>query len=284
MFKLALDAGHGLYTAGKRCLKSIDSAETREWVLNSRICNMLEEELKGYEGIEVMRMDDVTGATDVSTIERCRKANEWGADFYLSTHHNAGIGGGGDGGLIVFRYNKLSANGETGNWQKRFYEHLIAAGVPKGNRSTPLGTAGFDVLAKTKMKAVLVECGFMDSTTDTPLILTEEFARKVVKGYIAALVELAGINKKVESPPVEPTPVPEAVLPEPTPAPAEPEDTPTEAEPVPDDSAATVDEEPKVDESPSEINTPIVKKSWVEVVKEILGVILSWLKMFDNSK
>lgn len=53
MFKLALDAGHGLYTAGKRCLKSLDPNETREWVLNNRICNKIQVELgevsTGYE-------------------------------------------------------------------------------------------------------------------------------------------------------------------------------------------------------------------------------------------
>ena len=30
MFKLTINAGHGINTAGKRCLKSIDPAETRE--------------------------------------------------------------------------------------------------------------------------------------------------------------------------------------------------------------------------------------------------------------
>ena len=46
MFKIAIDAGHGLYTAGKRCLKSIDPNETREWVLNSRIAGKVIEKLK----------------------------------------------------------------------------------------------------------------------------------------------------------------------------------------------------------------------------------------------
>jgi len=36
MAKIAIDAGHGLKTAGKRCLKSLDKNETREWVLNDR--------------------------------------------------------------------------------------------------------------------------------------------------------------------------------------------------------------------------------------------------------
>ena len=39
MFKIALNAGHYLNTAGKRCLKKLDKNETREWVLNNRICD-----------------------------------------------------------------------------------------------------------------------------------------------------------------------------------------------------------------------------------------------------
>ena len=38
-FKIALTAGHYKYTAGKRCLKSIDPNETREWWLNDRIAD-----------------------------------------------------------------------------------------------------------------------------------------------------------------------------------------------------------------------------------------------------
>ena len=53
---IALDAGHGLYTAGKRCLKALDAKETREWVLNDRIVDklqkMLESELTRAEKLE----------------------------------------------------------------------------------------------------------------------------------------------------------------------------------------------------------------------------------------
>ena len=48
MFKLALNAGHGKHTQGKRCMKSLDKTETREWVLNSRICEKIESLLKEY--------------------------------------------------------------------------------------------------------------------------------------------------------------------------------------------------------------------------------------------
>jgi len=66
MVKIALDAGHGLNTPGKRCLKSLDKNETREWVLNSRIANYVQESLRDYEGIEVLRLDDPTGRVDVA--------------------------------------------------------------------------------------------------------------------------------------------------------------------------------------------------------------------------
>lgn len=206
MFKLALDAGHGKNTAGKRCLKSIDPNETREWSLNSRICDKLQIALKDYEGVSVKRVDDTTGKTDVSLSKRCKTANDWGADFYLSIHHNAGIKGGSGGGLETYRYKSLSEKGETAKWQNTFYDELIKAGVMKGNRSNPNKTAQFTVLADTKMKAVLLECCFMDSTTDTPIILTEEFADKVVKGCINALVNLAKIKKvaKVQAKPITP--------------------------------------------------------------------------------
>lgn len=40
-FKLALDAGHGMDTSGRRCLKSLDPEEHREWWLNDRVCRYI---------------------------------------------------------------------------------------------------------------------------------------------------------------------------------------------------------------------------------------------------
>ena len=45
---ICIDAGHGLLTAGKRCLKSIDPNETREWMLNRRIADKLQNLLEDY--------------------------------------------------------------------------------------------------------------------------------------------------------------------------------------------------------------------------------------------
>ena len=101
-FKLALNAGHGMHTEGKRCMKSLDPSETREWWLNQRVANYVQEAAKQYEGFGVLRTDDVTGAEDVRLSTRCAAANSYGANLYLSLHHNAGINGGRGGGELLF--------------------------------------------------------------------------------------------------------------------------------------------------------------------------------------
>ena len=194
MLKIALTAGHYLKTAGKRCLKKLDPNETREWVLNDRICDKIEEKLKAYDGYQLLRVDDTTGATDVSIDNRCKKANEWKADFYLSIHHNAGIYGGNGGGVVAYTYTNV--DDETRQWQKELYEALIAETGLKGNRATPLATANLAECRKTTMPAVLLECGFMDSATDVPIILTDDFANKVADACVEVIVAKGGLTKK----------------------------------------------------------------------------------------
>ena len=79
MINIAYDAGHGMYTSGKRCDK-IDPNETREWELNNRIANYVERTcLDNYTGFAFMRLDDRTGQTDISLKDRVNKANRWGS-------------------------------------------------------------------------------------------------------------------------------------------------------------------------------------------------------------
>lgn len=193
-FKIAIDAGHGLYTAGKRCLASLDSSETREWTLNSRIAEKLQNLLSNYD-VEIIRVDDTTGATDVTLADRCAKANLSNVDLYLSIHHNAGANGTESGGLEVYRHSSCTENGETGLWQTAIYDSLINAGVPQGNRANPKKTADFQVLRNTKMSAILCEMGFMDSSVDTSVILTDKFANKAAQGLCNCLVAKASLAK-----------------------------------------------------------------------------------------
>lgn len=197
MFKLALNAGHGLFTAGKRCKKSLDPKQTREWWLNDRICDKIENILSDYDGIQVLRIDDTKGQTDVPLADRVKKANDFGADFYLSIHHNAGIYGGSGGGLMAYVYNNASKT--SLEWQNVLYNAAITATGLKGNRSQPKAKANFYETRMTEMPAVLIECGFMDSKTDVPIILSEDFSDKLARAFCDVIVDRAGATRKKDS-------------------------------------------------------------------------------------
>lgn len=197
MLRLALGAGHYLGTPGKRCLKSIDPNETKEWVLNDRICDYVEGLLAFYEGVEICRMDDTTGQKDVTLQERNTKSSQFGADIYISVHHNAGINGGAGGGTMVFHYNTAVNKTQA----QRIYDAIVNRTGLRGNRSTPVANGNhlYECYAPA-MASYIIENGFMDSTTDTPIILTDEHARKTAQGIVDFLVAEYNLVKKAPEP------------------------------------------------------------------------------------
>lgn len=197
MFKLAISAGHYLDTPGKRCLKSLDPNETREWWLNNRVADKLEKILAEYDGIEILRVDDTTGKKEVTLKERTDKANEWGADYYIAIHFNAGVNGGKGGGIVVFVYtNPQAASVEL---QKALYDSMIKHGGLKGNRATPLARKNLHEVRETRMPACLCELGFMDSATDVPVVLTEDYADKMAEAIAEVVIEKSGAKKKART-------------------------------------------------------------------------------------
>ena len=72
---------------------------------------------------------------------------------------------------------------------------MIAAGDLRGDRASPKQEKAYDALKLTKAPAVLVEYGFMDSKTDVPVILTEEYAKAVGYATMDAIAAVAGLQK-----------------------------------------------------------------------------------------
>jgi len=203
-FKLAISAGHYRYTAGKRCMKAIDPNETREWVLNSRIAEKVEKILNEYADCEILRVDDRTGNTDVGLRNRATASDNFNADFYLSIHHNAGINGGSGGGIVVFSYRYAQA--VSYEWQKEMYEALIKETGLVGNRCEKMIKSGLYECRVPKAPAILLELGFMDSTTDVPIILSEKFADQCAKAITDVIIKRANLKKKTTyAPTTKPT-------------------------------------------------------------------------------
>ena len=159
--RVTIDAGHGINTAGKRTPDGV-----REWTLNDAVADTVEKILE-QEGVEVIRLDDITGATDIPLRTRSDMANQYGADCHISIHHNA-----------------FGSGTEWGNWSgtEAFVKHpsseaheLAEKILQNIQQSTGLKNRGvkFNNLHMTRevrVPSVLVEGGFMDSVIDKPII------------------------------------------------------------------------------------------------------------------
>lgn len=202
---IALDAGHGMKTAGKRCLKKLDPNETREWWLNDRIMDKVENTLKAQYDCTVIRLDDTTGVKDISLSARVKVANDAGAVVSIHMHHNAGLHGKNGGGMVVYY---SSSKPERAVQAQALYDAIVAQTGLAGNRSQHIIKRGFYVIKKTTMPAFLVENGFMDSPTDVPIILSEDHACKTAAGVINFLETEFSVKRKADVAPSKPAETP----------------------------------------------------------------------------
>ena len=192
-FKIAYGAGHNNFTANG-IPTELHSPKVNEWQLNDKVARYFAEAASQYEDVELLRVDDPQGVQPVDLAARCITANNWDAGFFLSMHHNGFQGVPWDGGgLVAFSY-PGSAKGAI--YRDAIYEACIAAGGIVGDRATPKATANFQVLRQTHAPAVLMEYGFMDSRVDAPIILTDEYAKKMAYATMEGIAKVKGLRKK----------------------------------------------------------------------------------------
>lgn len=152
---IAVDAGHGLHTAGKRTPDG-----EREWSFNNRVVIALINELHRL-GLRTIRLDDPSGQRDVPLAERTRKANNAKADVLVSVHHNAFKGTwGGHTGTEVYSYPNSKKGAELA---KKLQPELAKA---YGLKDRGAKTANFHMLRESNVPTILTEGGYMDSTID----------------------------------------------------------------------------------------------------------------------
>ena len=60
MVKIAIDAGHGMNTAGKRTPDG-----EREWSFNNKVALAAIAKLNTYQNVKILRLDDPSGKNDV---------------------------------------------------------------------------------------------------------------------------------------------------------------------------------------------------------------------------
>ncbi|WP_339213963.1 N-acetylmuramoyl-L-alanine amidase [Ornithinibacillus sp. FSL M8-0202] len=189
MVKIALDAGHGINTPGKRTPDG-----EREWSFNSKVVAAATKYLNEYDNVTVIRLDDPTGKIDVSLTARTNKANDQKADILVSYHHNANTGQWGTWtGTETYHYPGSSTGLAIA---KKIHPAIVGA---MGLRDRGIKSENFHMLRESKMPAILIEGGFMDSTIDIKKLRDDAVLDRTGKELADAIASHFGLKKKAKS-------------------------------------------------------------------------------------
>lgn len=187
MLKVALDAGHGYDTPGKRT----PDGSMKEYEFNRATTYKVKEILKNeYEGVEILIT--FRDSHDVPLRQRTDWANAWKANVYVSIHANAaGSGWNEANGIETYVY--IRKPKEAYELAKVVQEKLVRA---TRRRDRGVKTADFHVLRETKMTAILCECGFMTNKEEASLLKSDSYRQKVANAIVEGLAAFYKLKKK----------------------------------------------------------------------------------------
>lgn len=193
--KIFIDVGHGGSDTGAVANGIVEKK------INLTVGLKLKELLlaKGFD-VKLSRETD----TYLSLTERTNMANAWGANYFISVHHNAG---GGDGWEVIHTIHTKASEGDeladaigkeftkTGQNMRRIFS--------RESTNYP-GTDYYTVIGKTKMAAVITEFAFLDTEDYKEVDSVEELHREA-QAICNGLCNYLGIDNTpvVESKPVE---------------------------------------------------------------------------------
>ena len=214
-YLIAVDSGHGMSTPGKRTPKLtknlyIDGKLVKKKgdIIHEKEFNKPAAEylIKALERCGFDTINVSPGTSDISLQDRVRKANNAGADFYISKHYNA-IGSCSkfqdSAKGIVSIYNYGSSRSEKA--AKLIQEELIKehGGRSFGARADKdISGCSLYVLRNTRMPAVLTESGFMDYQPEAERMLDPKFQKSDAEATCKAICKYFGVAYKEESTPI----------------------------------------------------------------------------------
>lgn len=182
---IAIDNGHGLNTAGKRC----PDDSMREWQFNHTTAKYLKEELE-YNGFKVLMVSDTQADTPLAT--RVETINKAKADMSISIHANAFQGSywGDANGIETFAYSSTSKGNTIA---KLVQAELIKA---TGLRDRGVKYNSLYMTRKPNCPAILCECGFMDNLKEANLLKSDDYRRKCAKAMCKGICRYYGATYK----------------------------------------------------------------------------------------
>lgn len=204
MVKIAIDAGHGSETAGKRTPDGY-----REHWINVKAASYCEKYLTAH-GVSVLKVawndENATDDVDVPLSTRQKLIKSEKCDYSVSFHANAS----GDGstynsgaGVETYYYIEASKRNDSVEFSKYIQQELVT-----GTKQSDRGVKGADLamcncsIMSTKA-ACLVEIGFMTNKVEADLMKTDAFCKEqgedVGRGIIKYLKKKGVIVKDYSS-------------------------------------------------------------------------------------
>ncbi len=182
-YTIMLDAGHGGRDPG--AVYNGRQEKDDSLALTLAVGELLQE-----RGVDVL----YTRTTDVyeSPYQKAMEANAAGADFFISIHRNSSPEANTYSGVESLVYNK---SGIKLKMAENINEQLEAIGfVNLGVKERP----GLVVLRRTRMPAVLVEVGFINSGTDN--MLFDNNFDDIALGIAEGILDTLQMNGEVSAP------------------------------------------------------------------------------------
>lgn len=191
-FKVAIDAGHGSNTAGKRTPDG-----WREHWINVACASFCERALQRC-GIDTVRVawDDNNAKDDedvaLSTRQKLVKANK--CDLSISFHANAaGSGGWSDASGVETLISDKSV-GDSLNLAKKVQGYM-AQGTPQKNRGVKTQSLAMCNCTALGVKAaILCEIGFMTNKAEADLMKTDKFCKEQAEEAAHGICDYLGVK------------------------------------------------------------------------------------------
>jgi N-acetylmuramoyl-L-alanine amidase len=174
-YLIALSAGHGLFTNGKRtpAIPELNNRVIKEFEFNNEVVKLLKIELErcGFETLLVYNEKE-----DTPLRTRTNLANSKKADAYISIHYNA-LDGKFDGNDPEGHSLHIHPGSASGRKLASCIGKYLKEGTPQKYRG--IVEQNLHETRETNMVAVLSENGFMDNKREALLMVNKDFQKEV---------------------------------------------------------------------------------------------------------
>jgi len=180
---VVLDAGHGGSDPGARGFGIVEKDHALAIALKVR-----DRLLARYiVRVRMTRDSDVF----IPLLERASLANQWGADYFVSLHHNAAGGKGFESYVYTGTRTK-----ESGKRQDVVHAAVMAALGAFGAVDRGKKEASFAVIRETRMPAILIENLFVDNAEDAALLNNPNVIDKLSDAIATGIGQALGLAAK----------------------------------------------------------------------------------------